>query len=426
MSPDVFEELKWRGMVYDYVEGVQDLLAREKVTIYNGFDATADSLHIGHMVPLIALARLQRFGHHPIALAGGGTTMIGDPSGKATERKLITRQEVEANVDSIKKQLAHFLDFDVKANPARVMNNADWLLELNLVNFLRDIGKHFTINAMINKESVKTRLEREEGLSFTEFSYMLMQSYDFLHLYQHEGCKLQTGGSDQWGNITAGAELIRRAIGGSAFGMVYPLITKADGSKFGKTESGSVWLSAERTSPYRFHQFWLNTDDRDVVPYLKYFTFLTQTEIEELEQAVAAHPEQREAQRRLAREMTMTVHGATALAKAEQAAQVLFGGAMDGLSAAEIEDIFADVPSSTLARERLSGSGMAVIDLLADSGVTQSKGEARRAVAEGGINLNNRRVSDATQNVTVDDLLAGRFLVIRRGKKNYHLIKVVE
>ena len=425
MSPDVFEELKWRGMVYDHVEGVQDLLAREKVTIYNGFDATADSLHIGHMVPLIALARLQRFGHHPIALAGGGTTMIGDPSGKATERKLITREEVEANVDSIKKQLAHFLDFDVKANPARVMNNADWLLELNLVNFLRDIGKHFTINAMINKESVKTRLEREEGLSFTEFSYMLMQSYDFLHLYQHEGCKLQTGGSDQWGNITAGAELIRRAIGGSAFGMVYPLITKADGSKFGKTESGSVWLSAERTSPYRFHQFWLNTDDRDVVPYLKYFTFLTQTEIEELEQAVAAHPEQREAQRRLAREMTLTVHGNTALAKAEQAAQVLFGGAMDGLSATEIADIFADVPSSTLARERISGGGLAMIDLLADSGVTQSKGEARRAVAEGGVNLNNRRVNDAAQTVTANDLLEGGFLVIRRGKKNYHLIKVV-
>ena len=425
MSPDVFEELKWRGMVYDYVEGVQDLLAREKVTIYNGFDATADSLHIGHMVPLIALARLQRFGHHPIALAGGGTTMIGDPSGKAAERKLITRQEVEANVDSIKKQLAHFLDFDVKANPARVMNNADWLLELNLVNFLRDIGKHFTINAMINKDSVKTRLEREEGLSFTEFSYMLMQSYDFLHLYQHEGCKLQTGGSDQWGNITAGAELIRRAIGGSAFGMVYPLITKSDGTKFGKTESGSVWLSAERTSPYRFYQFWLNTDDRDVIPYLKYFTFLTQTEIEELEQAVAAHPEQREAQRRLAREMTLTVHGNTALAKAEQAAQVLFGGAMDGLSATEIADIFADVPSSTLARERISGGGLALIDLLADSGVTQSKGEARRAVAEGGVNLNNRRVNDAAQTVTANDLLEGGFLVIRRGKKNYHLIKVV-
>jgi len=425
MSPDVFEELKWRGMVYDYVEGVQDMLAREKVTIYNGFDATADSLHIGHMVPLIALARLQRYGHHPIALAGGGTTMIGDPSGKATERKLITREEVEANVDSIKKQLAHFLDFEVQANPARVLNNADWLLNLNLVNFLRDIGKHFTINAMINKDSVKTRLEREEGLSFTEFSYQLMQSYDFLHLYQHEGCKLQTGGSDQWGNITAGVELIRRAAGGSAFGMVYPLITKADGSKFGKTESGSVWLSAERTSPYRFHQFWLNTDDRDAIPYLKYFTFLTQDEIQELELTLAAHPEQRDAQRRLAREMTLTVHGETALAKAEQATQVLFGGALDGLTALEIEDIFADVPSSTLPRELFSGEGLSVVDLLTDSGVTQSKGEARRAVTEGGINLNNRRVTDPAQIITAEDLLEGRFLVIRRGRKNYHLVKIV-
>jgi len=226
MVHDAFEELKWRGMVYDYVEGVQDLLASEKVTIYNGFDATADSLHIGHMVPLIALARLQRFGHHPIALAGGGTTMVGDPSGKAVERKLLSREEIEGNVASIKKQLAHFLDFGVKANPARVMNNADWLLELNLINFLRDIGKYFTVNQMISKESVKTRLEREEGLSFTEFSYMLMQSYDFLHLYEHEGCKLQTGGSDQWGNITTGVELIRRVKGGTAYAMVYPLITR--------------------------------------------------------------------------------------------------------------------------------------------------------------------------------------------------------
>jgi len=425
MSPDVFEELKWRGMVYDYVEGVQDLLAREKVTIYNGFDATADSLHIGHMVPLIALARLQRYGHHPIALAGGGTTMIGDPSGKATERKLITREEVEANVDSIKKQLAHFLDFEVKANPARVLNNADWLLNLNLVNFLRDIGKHFTINAMINKDSVKTRLEREEGLSFTEFSYQLMQSYDFLHLYQKEGCKLQTGGSDQWGNITAGVELIRRAAGASVFGMVYPLITKADGTKFGKTESGSVWLSAERTSPYRFHQFWLNTDDRDAIPYLKYFTFLDQDEIQQLEQALSAHPEQREAQRRLAREMTLTVHGETALAKAEQATQVLFGGSLEGLTAIEIEDIFADVPSSTLSRERLSAASSTVVDLLVESGVTQSKGEARRAVTEGGINLNNRRITDPAQIITAEDLLEGRFLVIRRGRKNYHLVKIV-
>ncbi len=425
MSPDVFEELKWRGLVYDYVEGVQDLLAREKVTIYNGFDATADSLHIGHMVPLIALARLQRYGHHPIALAGGGTTMIGDPSGKATERKLITREEVEANVDSIKKQLAHFLDFEVQANPARVLNNADWLLNLNLVNFLRDIGKHFTINAMINKDSVKTRLEREEGLSFTEFSYQLMQSYDFLHLYQQEGCKLQTGGSDQWGNITAGVELIRRAAGASAFGMVYPLITKADGSKFGKTESGSVWLSAERTSPYRFHQFWLNTDDGDAIPYLKYFTFLTQDEILELELALAAHPEQRDAQRRLAHEMTLTVHGETALAKAEQATQVLFGGSLEGLTVFEIEDIFADVPSYMLQPERLSTDSSTAVDLLVESGMAQSKGEARRAITEGGIYLNNRRVTDPAQVITTDDLLYGRYMVWRRGRKNYHLVKIV-
>lgn len=423
MKLDAFEELKWRGMIFDYVEGVQDLLVREKVTIYNGFDATADSLHIGHMVPLIALARLQRFGHHPIALAGGGTTMIGDPSGKAQERKLLSREEIEANVECIKGQLAHFLDFEVKSNPARVMNNADWLLKLNLVDFLRDIGKHFTINAMINKESVKTRLEREDGMSFTEFSYQLMQSYDFLHLYKVEGCKLQTGGSDQWGNITAGVELIRRVTGDSAFAMVYPLITKADGTKFGKTESGAVWLDPRRTSPYRFFQFWLNTDDRDVIPYLRYFTFLTQDEVQELEQALKDHPEQREAQKRLAREMTGMLHGPTALAKAEQAAQVLFGGALEGLSAAEIEDIFADVPSSTLARARLV-EGLNVVDLLAESGITQSKGEARRAVAEGGVNLNNQRISDGAQAVTTLDLLEGHFLVLRRGRKNYHLVKV--
>jgi len=423
MKLDAFEELKWRGMIFDYVEGVQDLLVREKVTIYNGFDATADSLHIGHMVPLIALARLQRFGHHPIALAGGGTTMIGDPSGKAQERKLLSREEIEANVECIKGQLAHFLDFEVKSNPARVMNNADWLLKLNLVDFLRDIGKHFTINAMINKESVKTRLEREDGMSFTEFSYQLMQSYDFLHLYEVEGCKLQTGGSDQWGNITAGVELIRRVTGDSAFAMVYPLITKADGTKFGKTESGAVWLDPRRTSPYRFFQFWLNTDDRDVIPYLRYFTFLTQDEVQELEQALKDHPEQREAQKRLAREMTGMLHGPTALAKAEQAAQVLFGGALEGLSAAEIEDIFADVPSSTLARARLV-EGLNVVDLLAESGITQSKGEARRAVAEGGVNLNNQRISDGAQAVTTLDLLEGHFLVLRRGRKNYHLVKV--
>lgn len=425
MAPSAFDELKWRGMIYDHTEGAPGLLATQKVTIYNGFDATADSLHIGHLVPLLALARLQRFGHHPIALAGGGTSMIGDPSGKSAERQLLTRETIEANVAAIKEQLAHFLDFEVKTNPARVMNNADWLLKLNLVEFLRDIGKHFTVNYMITKESVRTRLEREDGISFTEFSYMLLQSYDFLHLYRAENCLMQTGGSDQWGNITAGVELIRRVTGGSAQAMVYPLITKADGSKFGKTEAGSVWLAPERTSPYRLYQYFLNTDDRDVVHYLKVFTFLTQAEIEELEASVRAHPERREAQRRLAREVTGMIHGTTALARAEQAAQALFGGEIDGLSAAEIEDIFAEVPSSELPKHTLEG-GLALIDLLVTTGFMKSKGEARRAVAEGGVYLNNRRVEEANQVVRTGDLLEGRFLVLRRGKKTYHLVKVTD
>jgi tyrosyl-tRNA synthetase len=425
MTANAFEDLSWRGMVHSHVDGVQDMLAREKVTVYNGFDATADSLHIGHLVPLLALARLQRYGHYPIALAGGGTSMIGDPSGKSAERQLLTRDQVNANVDCIKQQLAHFLDFESKTNPARVLNNADWLMDFNLISFLRDVGKYFTVNYMMTKDSVRNRLEREDGISFTEFSYMLLQSYDFLHLYEAEGCRLQTGGSDQWGNITAGVELIRRVKGQSAYGMVYPLITKSDGTKFGKTESGSVWLSAERTSPYRFYQFWLNTDDRDVTAYLKYFTFLPQNEIAELESYVQERPEQREAQRRLAQEMTGIVHGQSGLSSAEQASQVLFGGEVSGLSAAEIEDIFADVPSSTLDKERLSGEGLSLIDLLTDSGVVKSKGEARRAISEGGVYLNNHRVSEAAQTVSLNDLMQGHFIILRRGKKNYHLIKVL-
>ena len=420
---NAYDELLWRGMIYDKIEGVQDLLARGLVTVYNGFDVTADSLHIGHLVPLLALARLQRFGHHPIALAGGGTSMIGDPSGRDAERQLLTIEQIEANTQAIKRQLAQFLDFEVKSNPARLMNNADWLLKLNLVSFLRDIGKHFTVNSMIAKESVRARLEREEGISFTEFSYMLMQSYDFLHLYRTEGCTLQTGGSDQWGNITAGVELVRRVTGQTVYAMVYPLITKADGTKFGKTAGGSVWLDPARTSPYRFYQFWMNTDDRDAIPYLKYFTFLTQEEVEELAHSLQEHPEQREAQRRLAREMTRLVHGQDGLARAEQAANVLFGGGLEGLTAVEIEEIFADVPSSMLGKEQLSG-GMGLVDLLVESGALKSKGEARRAIQEGGIYLNNLRVTDVSRVVSASDLLEGRFLVLRRGKKNYHLVKV--
>jgi tyrosyl-tRNA synthetase len=426
MTTTAFDELKWRGLVYDCFEGVDELLGREQVTVYNGFDATADSLHVGHLVPLIALARLQRFGHHPIALAGGGTSMIGDPSGKAAERQLLAREQVEANIESIKKQLAQFLDFSVKTNPARVLNNATWLMSLPLIDFLRDTGKYFTVNYMIAKDSVRNRIDREEGISFTEFSYMLLQSYDFMYLHDHEGCKLQTGGSDQWGNITAGVELIRKVRGGgSAYGMVYPLITKSDGTKFGKTESGAIWLSAERTSPYRFYQFWLNADDRDVVNYLKFFTFLTKERVEELAAGVSEHPELREAQRVLAREMTELVHGPSALGRAEQASQALFGGDITGLSGADVQDIFAEVPSSELSKSALEGSGLNILDLLTNSGFLKSKGEARRAISEGGINLNNQRVADPNQQVTVENLIDGHFMVLRRGKKNYHLVKVM-
>ncbi len=423
MAASAFDELNWRGMVYAAMDGVSDLLGNQKVTVYNGFDATADSLHIGHMVPLIALARLQRFGHHPIALAGGGTTMIGDPSGKSAERVLMTRDTIAYNVECIQKQLAHFLDFDSKTNPARLLNNADWLLKLNLVDFLRDVGKHFTVNYMLAKDSVRTRLEREEGLSFTEFTYMLMQSYDFLHLFDTQGCILQTGGSDQWGNITAGAELIRRMRGQSAYGLVYPLITKADGTKFGKTESGAVWLSADRTSPYQFYQFWMNTDDRDVINYLKVFTFQTQEAVQALAQAVVDQPEKREAQRVLAREMTATMHGETALARAEAASQVLFGGEVAGLSAAEIAEIFADVPSSELPKTQFEGEGMPLVDLLVATGLAKSKGDARRSLSDGGMYLNNRRAAE--QNVTLQDVVDGKFIVLRKGRKNYALVKVL-
>lgn len=424
MSESIFNELQWRGMIYDKVEGVQDLVANEKVTVYNGFDVTADSLHIGHIVPLIALARLQRFGHHPIALAGGGTTMIGDPSGKNSERPLMSLELIRANTEAIKKQLAHFLDFDSKSNPARLLNNADWLTELNMIEFMRDVGKNFTVNYMLAKDSVRMRLEREDGLSFTEFTYMLLQSYDFLYLYDHYGCKLQTGGSDQWGNITAGVELIRRMRGAQAFGMVYPLITKSDGTKFGKSESGSVWLDPEKTSPYRLYQFWMNTDDKDVINYLRYFTFNDSLTIANLEVKVNEKPEEREAQRKLAKDMTLLIHGETALARAEQASQALFGGEISGLSAAEISDIFSDVPSFEMPKNALEG-GIPLVDLLVNASVVKSKGEARRSLQEGGIYLNNHRANDANQSVNSADMLEGQFIILRKGKKNYTLVKIL-
>ncbi len=425
MTTNAFDELKWRGLVYDHTESAPEILANQKVTIYNGFDPTADSLHIGNLVALIQLARMQQYGHTPIAIAGGGTGMIGDPSGKSSERNLLSREQIEANLKGIQKEMAMILDFEAKSNPARIINNADWLNTVSLMDFLRDVGKHFTVNYMMAKDSVKSRVERESGISFTEFSYMLLQAYDFLHLFDREGCTMQTGGSDQWGNITAGVELIRRLRGEKVYGLVFPLITKADGSKFGKTESGTIWLSPQRTSPYRFYQFWLNTDDADVINYLRYFTWLNKLEVAELEAALLARPHLREAQRKLAQDVTRLVHGETAVTKAEKASAVLFGGDLDGLDAGDIRDIFADVPSSEVGKHEFAGEGMPVVDLLALTGVEQSKGAARRAVQGGGIYLNNQRVSGAEQMVTMNDSIEGRFMVLRKGKKMYHLIKVL-
>lgn len=424
MEKNIFDELKWRGLVYDSTEGLPEVLGQEKVTLYIGFDPTSNSLQVGNLLALMGLARFQCLGHTPIAVAGGGTGMVGDPSGKSAERQLLSFEEVAANVEAIQGQLARFLDFDVPGNSARIVNNADWLRSLNLMDFLRDVGKHFTVNYMIAKDSVRTRLDREVGISYTEFSYMLLQAYDYLHLFDHEGCSLQAGGSDQWGNITAGVELIRRMRGARVHGLVYPLVTGAGGTKLGKTEAGTIWLDPERTSPYRYYQFWLNQDDVEVINYLKYFTWLEREEIADLELQVAEHPERREAQRTLAQELTRMTHGETALSRAEQASRVLFGGEIAGLGAEEIRDIFSDVPSSEQPRSAFEGEGISTIDLVVESGLVRSKGQARRLIDSGGIYVNNVRVGGIDERVTLGETIEGRFVVLRKGKKSYHLVRV--
>ncbi len=411
-------------MVVEATEGVRDLLTGERVTGYIGFDPTASSLHVGSLLVIVALARLQRFGHHPIAIAGGGTGMIGDPSGKTQERQLLSLERIELNVEGIKQQLAHFLDFDSRTNPARIVNNADWLAKLNLMEFLRDIGKNFTVNYMLAKESVKRRLEQEEGISFTEFSYLLLQAYDFLTLYDRYGCRLQMGGSDQWGNITAGCDLIRRMRGGQAHGLVLPLVTTASGVKFGKTEAGTIWLDPARTSPFRFYQFWLHTDDRDVVPYLKYFTFLDEPQIADLERSVATAPEKREAQRVLADEVTRAVHGEDARARAERASALLFGEGISELNADEVLDVFGDVPSSEIDASRFDVDGVPVTELLATAGLASSKGEAARLIRGGGVYVNNRRVTGDRDKLLRNQAIAGRLFVLRKGQRQQHLIKL--
>jgi len=421
---DVYREFEWRGTVYGATEGLREILERERLSAYIGFDPSASSLHVGSLLQIMALARLQRHGHTPIAVVGGGTGLIGDPSGKTAERTLLSPEQVEANAAGIRAQLSRFLDFDTRSNPARLVNNAEWLTTMSAMEFLRDVGKYFTVNYMLAKESVKRRIESEDGISYTEFSYLLLQAYDFLVLHDRYGCTLQAGGSDQWGNITAGVDLVRRLRGAKAHGLVLPLVTTASGTKFGKTEAGTVWLAPERTSPYRFYQFWLNTDDTEVVKYLKFFTFLEAPAIDELARVVATAPETREAQRTLAREVTALVHGPEQVSRAERASAVLFGEDIASLPADDVLNVFDDVPSSSVAPEKLEGEGVPVVELLAGSGLVASKGEATRLIRSGGVYVNNRRITDERARLRSDDAIEGRLFVLRKGQKQNHVVRV--
>jgi len=419
-SHALLDDLQWRGLLHQHTDEVAEALHGGPITGYIGFDPTAPSLHIGNLLVIMLLVRLQRHGHTPVALVGGGTGLIGDPGGKASERPLSEPDVVAGNAERIHKQLERFLDFTGN-NAARMIDNAEWLVGLRAVDFMRDVGKHFTVNAMLAKESVKRRTESEDGISYTEFSYSLLQAYDYLVLHDRFGCTLQMGGSDQWGNITAGMDLIRRVRGGKAHGLVMPLVTTASGTKFGKTEAGTIWLDPALTKPYEFHQFWLNVDDRDAVKYLKFFTFLDEQRISELEIATAREPEQRHAQRTLAREVTQLVHGAAAVHEAETAAEKLFKGDLRSMSEGELLQVFSSVPSS---QTRHRPEGWLVTDFLASNAVTGSKGEAVRLIKGGGIYINGQRVADEKARVSPGDAMHERYFVVRKGKKDNFLVRV--
>ncbi len=418
----LIDELEWRGLLNQVTHPeLGEQLEKEQFTFYCGFDPTAESLHIGNLVPIMGMMHFQRRGHKPIVLVGGGTGLIGDPSGKSEERKLQTLENIERHLAGIRAQLGRLLSFE-GSNAALMVNNADWLCELRLVEFLRDIGKHFSVNVMLAKESVRARLEdREHGISYTEFTYSLLQAYDFLHLHDAFGCRLQVGGGDQWGNIVAGMDLTRRLRQSETFGLTFPLVTKTDGAKFGKSEQGNVWLDAGRTSPYKFYQFWINQADADVPRLLRYFTFLPQEEIAALEEELAAAPEKRAAHRRLAEEVTAMIHGREQLANAVKASEAMFGGELSGLDDATLEDIFSEMPSTRFPREALA-SGKPVLDVLVESGVFASKGEARRTIKSGGVYLNNERITEDAR-LSEASLCSERIAVVRKGKKNYHLLK---
>jgi tyrosyl-tRNA synthetase len=419
---DILQDLKDRGLVNQITdeEGLKKHLSSQTVTLYCGFDPTADSLHIGHLVPLLMLKRFQMAGHKPIALVGGGTGLIGDPSGRNTERQLNEQSVVREWSQKLKEQIATIINTDGKEKNVVAADNYDWLSGMTIIEFLRDIGKHFGVNYMLAKDSVESRIEN--GISFTEFSYMILQSLDFLNLYEKEGCTLQIGGSDQWGNITAGLELIRRTSSEDeerkAFGLTVPLITKADGTKFGKTAGGAVWLDPEKTTPYEFYQFWINTDDRDVIKFIQYFTFLDQSEITELQKEVETQPEKRVAQTRLAEEMTKLVHGEKALEQAQKITDALFSGELKALNGEEIEQGFKDVPSYTVSEVEKG-----LIDLLVEAKISSSKRQAREDIGNGAVYINGERQQDLQYVVNDDDKIDGKFTIIRRGKKKYFLIR---
>lgn len=420
---NILEDLKFRNLIYqttDY-DSLAERLESGPITLYNGFDPTSDSMQVGNLVTILMLRRFQLDGHKPIALVGGGTGMIGDPSGKSEERTLNTLDIVEAWGEKFRKQLEPYLDFDAGSAQAQIVNNLDWLGQIKMIDFLRDVGKHFPISYMLAKESVDSRMEA--GISYTEFSYMILQSYDFLKLYQLHGCELQTGGSDQWGNITAGSDLIRRVLSqkdqeSKVFGLTCPLVTKADGTKFGKTESGTIWLDAEKTTPYEFYQFWINAEDQKVIDYLKFFTFLERDEMLQLEETVEQHPEKREAQRKLAEEVTTLVHSAEATRKAEKISEALFYGKFDELTDDEIEMGFHDVPTHQMGSEE---SGL--IDLLSIAGISSSKRQSRQDIQNGAIYINGERCTDMGHTVRKANGLHGKYTIIRRGKKSYTLIR---
>ncbi len=422
---DILAELTWRGLIHQTTdEKLQDWLNASPRTIYAGFDPTADSLHVGHLMGLMVLRRFQRAGHRPIALIGGATGMIGDPSGKSEERNLLSVDELHANVAAIELQMRNLLDFDASQIGGILANNFDWMSRFGYLEFLRDIGKNFPVNVMLAKDSVKSRLGRDDtGLSYTEFSYMLLQAYDFVRLHDTFGCDLQVGGSDQWGNITAGIDLARRMKGVQLYGLTWPLLTKSDGNKMGKTESGAVWLSAERTSPYAFYQYWINVDDADAGKCLRFLTELSREEVESLDAARAENPGQRESQRRLAEALTRMIHGDDGLATARRATEIFFGAEIAELSDVQLGEIFADVPSCELPRTRLDGDGLLMVDALVEAGLAKSKSEARRTVDQGGAYVNNRRVDGPDTRLTVTDLASETVLVLRSGKKKYALLR---